>query len=144
MIKVTQLVLQMAKQLLSGHEGRRKKVYKCPAGKWTIAVGRNLEDTGLRESGIDFMLDNDVRDAYIDLRRMFSAFDDWLVERQAALIDMYVQLGYYRFRSFQNMIVALYDEDWDMVALEALDSKWARVDNPGRAMTIADLLRGTN
>lgn len=29
------------------HEGLKLKPYKCPANKWTIGVGRNLEDVGL-------------------------------------------------------------------------------------------------
>lgn len=29
------------------HEGVRLKPYKCSAGKWTIGVGHNYEDTGL-------------------------------------------------------------------------------------------------
>ena len=31
------------------HEGLRLEVYKCPAGKWTVGGGRNLEGKPLTE-----------------------------------------------------------------------------------------------
>lgn len=31
------------------HEGLRLKPYRCPAGKLTIGIGRNLEDKGITE-----------------------------------------------------------------------------------------------
>ena len=43
-------------------EGRTSKPYRDTVGKLTIGVGRNLEDVGLRESEIDFLLAQDVRD----------------------------------------------------------------------------------
>lgn len=38
------------------HEGVRLKPYKCSAGKWTIGVGHNYEDTGLPKWLIDELL----------------------------------------------------------------------------------------
>jgi lysozyme len=133
----------MAKELLTIHEGRRSKVYKCPAGKQTIGVGRNLEDNGLRDNEIELMLDNDVNDGEAGLRELFGTdvFYSWSRARAAALIDMYVQLGYYRFRSFGNMIAAIKGGLWATASYEALDSKWARKDNPNRAATIAGMIR---
>ena len=48
------------KDQLIKHEGLRKKVYTCPAGKLTIGVGRNLEDRGITEEEALLMLDNDI------------------------------------------------------------------------------------
>jgi lysozyme len=133
----------MAKVMLAGHEGKRKKVYRCPAGKLTIGVGRNLEDTGLRDCEIEFMLDNDVDEANGALQSLFGTdvVYSWTTEQRAALIDMHVQLGYYRFGSFKRMIQAIREDNWSAAAQEALDSKWAQIDVPERAVEIADLLR---
>ena len=38
------------------HEGIKLKPYKCPANKWTIGVGRNLEDVGLSPEEQDRIL----------------------------------------------------------------------------------------
>jgi len=136
---------EMATALLTRHEGRRKYVYTCPAGKLTIGVGRNLEDTGLRDTEIDFMLANDIDAAEMALQRLFGLHVVlfWTTHQQAALLDMYVQLGYYRFRSFKKMIAAISRGDWNLAAQEALDSKWARQDNPTRAAVIANMLKMT-
>jgi lysozyme len=42
------------------HEGVEQKAYLCSAGYITIGVGRNLEDRGLSDAEIEFLLDNDV------------------------------------------------------------------------------------
>jgi lysozyme len=134
---------EMAKVTLTGHMGKRKKVYRCPAGKLTIGVGRNLEDTGLRVIEIDFMLDNDVEEAEEALRCLFGTDVTyrWTTPRRAALIDMYVGLGCHRFGSFKRMIQAIREWNWDLVAIEVLDSKWAREDVPARAAKIAGMLK---
>ena len=41
-----QSLLQKVKEQLLRHEGLRFKPYRCPAGKLTIGIGRNLNDRG--------------------------------------------------------------------------------------------------
>ena len=54
---------ELAKAQLMVDEGVRKKPYKDTVGKWSIAVGRNLDDVGLYDNEIQLMLENDVQAA---------------------------------------------------------------------------------
>ena len=51
--------MKSIKEQLILHEGLELKPYKCTADKWTIGVGRNLEDKGLDEEEIQYLLHND-------------------------------------------------------------------------------------
>ena len=42
------------------HEGVEHKPYVDTVGKTTIGVGRNLDDVGLTDDEIDYLLDNDI------------------------------------------------------------------------------------
>lgn len=133
------------------HEGLRLEVYKCPAGYWTVGVGRNLEGKPLRkkeqeyifkrsglspdevievlkERGITkdealFLLREDIADAEKDLRHF-----DWFPQldpvRQKVVIDMWFNLGPTRFRQFKRMIAALAAGDYKKAAAEMVDSRW--------------------
>jgi lysozyme len=135
------------------HEGLRLEVYKCPAGYWTVGVGRNLEGKPLRpdeqeyifkrsglapdevievlkERGITkdealFLLGNDIEDAVADLRN-FDWFEDLDPVRKKVVIDMRYNLGPTRFRQFKRMIAALARGDYKAAAAEMVDSKWYR------------------
>jgi lysozyme len=135
------------------HEGLRLEVYKCPAGYWTIGVGRNLESKPLRkeeqeyifkrsglapdevievlkERGITkdealFLLANDIEDAVKDLSN-FDWFEDLDPVRKKVVIDMRYNLGPTRFRQFKRMIAALAAGDYKRAAAEMVDSKWYR------------------
>ncbi len=133
------------------HEGLRLEVYKCPAGYWTVGVGRNLEGKPLRpdeqeyvlggrglkpdeviellkERGITkdealFLLGNDIEDAVADLRN-FGWFEDLDPVRKKVVIDMRYNLGPTRFREFRRMIAALAAGDYKAAAAEMTNSKW--------------------
>ena len=135
------------------HEGLRLEVYKCPAGFWTVGVGRNLEGKPLRkeeqeyifkrsglapdevievlkERGITkdealFLLREDIADAEKDLQHF-----DWFPRldpvRRKVVLDMRYNLGPTRFRGFKKMIAALARGDYKAAAAEMVDSKWYR------------------
>ena len=133
------------------HEGLRLEVYKCPAGYWTIGVGRNLESKPLRkeeqeyifkrsgltpdevievlkERGITkdealFLLANDIEDAVKDLSN-FDWFEDLDPIRKKVVIDMWYNLGPTKFRQFKRMIAALARGDYKAAAAEMVDSAW--------------------
>lgn len=124
---------------LSIDEDRRKKLYKDSVGKWSIAVGRNLDDRGLRDDEIDLMLANDVAEAIGDCRRMFRNFDALVEARQEALVNMMFNMGYTKLAGFKKMIAAVLVGDWEGAARQMLDSKWAdqvgdRADRLAQAM----------
>ena len=133
------------------HEGLRLEVYKCPAGYWTVGVGRNLEGKPLRkeeqeyifkrsglapdevievlkERGITkdealFLLREDIADAEKDLQHF-----DWFPRldpvRRKVVLDMRYNLGPTRFRGFKKMIAALARGDYKAAAAEMVDSAW--------------------
>ena len=128
------------RDLITRHEGYRRTPYHCTAGILTIGIGRNLDDVGIDREEARYLLDRDIARATDDLAS-FGWFHVLDVIRQRALIDMRFQLGPTRFRGFGKMIAALARQDYATAAAEALDSKWARFDTPGRAQTIAAMLQ---
>ena len=134
------------------HEGVKLSPYKCPAGKWTIGVGRNLEDNGLyefekirilgtyeltRQEVIDilqvrgitqeealYMLDNDIKVIKAELEDDYKWFNILDEVRQKVIIDMRFNLGGPGFAGFKNMIQQLELENYQKVAEEMKNSKW--------------------
>jgi len=126
--------------LLIKHEGFKRHVYKCTAGKNTIGVGRNLDDVGLSDEEIMCLLSNDIRRCKNDLNRNFEWFPELNEVRQMALIDMCFNLGISRLKRFKNMIAALSMGDYGKAADEAKDSAW--YDQVGsRAVEVCAMIR---
>ncbi|MEJ2656239.1 MAG: glycoside hydrolase family protein [Desulfobacterales bacterium] len=111
------------KQLIE-HEGLEKKVYRCPAGKLSVGVGRNLEDKGITEEEALFLLRNDIAECEDDLRSIFTEYDALDEYRKRVLIDMRFNLGPSGFRQFKKMIAAVKKKDFRRAAEEMKDSKW--------------------
>jgi lysozyme len=148
-------------------EGLRLKLYRCPAGFWTIGVGRNLEGKGLTASeqralfGTDgcsneeviamlrtrgitkpeamYLLDNDIDECEADLRQHFPWFADLNEPRQNALINMRFNLGPKGFRGFRNTLGAVARRDYPAARRGMLLSKWA-TQVGARATRIADTM----
>ncbi len=107
-------------------EGTRNKPYKCPAGKLTIGVGRNIEDNGLREDEIQLMLKNDIKASYRELARDVQGFTNLDDVRQNVLVNMCFNMGWPTLKYFKKMFAAIQDEDYQEAARQMLDSKWAK------------------
>ena len=106
------------------HEGKENKPYRCTADKLTIGVGRNLEDKGLTDDEIMYLLENDIKEAEQDLEQ-FDWYSKLKWERKRAVIDMRINLGLRGLLSFKKMIAKIESEEWEEAAYEMLDSKWA-------------------
>lgn len=153
------------KALLVKHEGLRLKPYRCPAGKLTIGVGRNIEDKGFsseerRVLGLDngrkiedgitadealYLLDNDITEVWkalsVKLVGVFTSLDE---TRQHVLMDMAFNLGVAGLMKFRKMLAAVERRDFAVAAGEMLDSAWAKQvgNDPGeRAHTLAGMMR---
>jgi len=120
----------VAEQLIE-HEGLKLKPYRCPAGKLTIGVGRNLEERGITEEEALYLLNNDISVCIEDLKKIFVDTDadseefETLPETvQRVLLDMRFNLGATGFRSCKKMIQAIKEKDFAQAALEMQDSKW--------------------
>lgn len=127
-------------QDLRRDEGVKHKVYKDSLGILTIGVGRNLEDRGLTNPEIDYLLSNDINAFRVELNNAFP----WWVHMQEpwmrGLLNMCFNMGISRLRGFKKMLAALEGGNGEEAAVQALDSKWARQVG-ARAARIVELFR---
>lgn len=112
------------KELITKHEGKRLYAYKDSVGKLTIGVGHNLDDNGLSNAAVEFILDEDIKNAVSELVDIFEDFDTLPNGVQSVLIDMMFNMGYHRFIGFKKMISAIREHNYERAAKEAADSKW--------------------
>ena len=135
------------------HEGLRLEPYKCTADKWTIGVGRNLEDRGITQTElINFLKregitkDTAMRWLENDLRRIKHQLADYKWyrslsdNRRNVLVDMCFNLGLRGLLSFQRMIQAIKSQNFDIAAEEMLDSRWSEQVGK-RAERLAEMMR---
>jgi lysozyme len=111
---------------LEQDEEYRQFPYKCTAGRWTCAIGRNLTDKGIRYSEARFMLKNDIEECVTDLRKILPNFDDLPVKIQEVLVNMRFQLGPGGIRGFKQMLGAVRAWDFERMKKEMKDSAWYR------------------
>lgn len=111
--------------LLIRHEGLALFPYRCPAGKLTIGVGRNLEDTGISESEALALLDHDIARCSRAIRARWP----WVVDHPpvvgVVLVDMAFNLGIAGLAGFQRTLAALQARNYALAADEMLRSRWA-------------------
>ncbi|WP_375751592.1 glycoside hydrolase family protein [Vibrio sp. HN007] len=132
-------MLKIATQLLKKHEGLRLKPYHCTANKLTIGYGRNIEDNGISEAEAEVMLQHDINRTLEEAKTLpfFSSLNE---TRQAVIVDMMFNLGFNRFKKFERMLIALERNNYNMAAIEMLDSRWA-VQVGKRADELSQLMR---
>ena len=113
------------RQQIRMHEGVEHKVYEDTEGIKTVGVGRNLEDRGLSDDEVDYLLSNDIDICVKELGQTCDWDDDLDDIRKRVLIDMMFNLGMPRLKGFANMLKAIEAGAWKNAAVEMLDSKWA-------------------
>ena len=121
----------LMKQLLKQHEGSniingRHIVYKCPAKKWTLGYGRNVQERGVSEHEALFMLDEDLDECLVDLNKTFHDFFLFPESVQLALCDLRFCVGQHGFMKFKKMVQAVKDKNWSKVRDEIIDSDFYR------------------
>lgn len=130
---------RLAKQL-EADEGRRRRLYKDTASppKWSVGVGRNIEDRGLRDDEIDLMLSNDIDEAVSIARALVVNFDKLDDVRQEVVTNMAFNLGMTRLGGFKQFIGALLRFDFQRATTEMMDSKWyEQVGDRGKRLAYA-------
>tara|TARA_R100001369_G_scaffold23148_4_gene42480 strand:+ start:4185 stop:4601 length:417 start_codon:yes stop_codon:yes gene_type:complete len=130
-------------EMLRVHEGVETHAYKCTADKTTIGVGRNIDPSGglgLSSDEIDYLLSNDVKRVSAELIRAFSWFSELDEVRKDAMIDMCFNMGLPRLKLFKKSLEAMANEDYDIAAIEFLDSNWAKQVG-GRSIIVTDMIR---
>ena len=110
---------------LRRHEGVESKPYKDTVGKLTIGVGRNLDDVGLSDDEIDYLLHNDIITVQSELDVWWSGWRYLNETRQLVVADMMFNMGRPTLENFRMFKAALEVGDYRIAAAEMLDSKWA-------------------
>ncbi len=126
-------VKEMQKQVISEevciqrlclNEGLVNKPYRCPAGKLTIGIGRNLEDNPLTAEEKAFighncrtkpitneqafyLCRNDLKKVRADLDRELPWWRDLNPDRQFVIIDLCFNLGINKLLNFQKTLSSI-------------------------------------
>jgi lysozyme len=134
-------------------EGFRGEPYLDTVNKWTVGIGRNLDDKGLSVAELrslfsrqpmtrDFarlLLSNDVEEIEDDLRAALPWFDQLDEARQYVLVNMGM-MGVKRLMGFKLMLAAMQIGDWQEAARELMSSKYATQVGK-RAERLANVMR---
>lgn len=107
------------------HEGLKVKPYKDTAGKLTIGVGRNLDDTGITHLEAMTLLANDLERIREGLNNALPYFADLSEIRQRVLIDMAFNLGVRGLLGFRMTLLRIEQGRYAEAADHMLESKWA-------------------
>lgn len=131
-------IAQLERELTTD-EGKRSKVYKCTAGKNTIGVGRNLDDVGLSDEEISFLLRNDIARVCAELDGALPWWRQMSDARQRVLANMSFNLGLRGLLGFKNTLAAMKEGRYKDAAAGMQNSLWARqVGN--RAKRLAEMM----
>ncbi len=128
------------KTMLLRHEGLRLKVYRCSEGKWTIGVGRNVQDLGITLEEAMALLDHDIQRVLKEATESFPWFNSLNVARQDAILDMLFNLGMENFLEFHLFLDAIRVQNFPVAADEMLKSTWSKQVGV-RALELSDIIR---
>lgn len=137
-------------------EGKILHAYLCSEGHKTVGVGHKVlpedpEDALPVHGAYDDVTEDDqiTEERCFDLFRQdvvsaidgcIAIYDNWKTipqEAQHILINMCFQLGRSGLGEFRNMNAAVESGDWATVAIEMMDSRWAK-QTPNRAERLRD------
>src|SRR6056300_1848913 len=113
-------------ETLKRHEGVKNTLYKCTSDKWTIGVGRNLEDVGLSEEEIDMLLLNDIKRTKELMDDYIPWYNDLDEVRQEALINFVFNVGIGTAMKFKNAMTSLEEGVYTAAAAHMMNSNWAK------------------
>ena len=134
-------LMDRIKEQLVRHEGLRLKPYRCTAGKLTIGIGRNLDDSGISQSEAYIMLINDIMNCEKQLQAKIPDIYNGLDEvRKSVLLNMCFNLGVSGLLGFKNTLAFVKAGDWERAANNMLVSRWAKQVGR-RAIELSELMR---
>lgn len=107
-------------------EGRRQRLYRCPSGKLTIGIGRNIEDVGLRPGEDLLLLKGDIEAVCDGLDRHLPWWRELGEPRQRVLIDLAFNMGIGALLQFRRTLEAIQRGDWAAAAIGLRSSLYAR------------------
>jgi len=107
-------------------EGKKNFPYKDTVGKLTIGVGRNLDDRGLSDDEITYLLGNDIKLVERELDIAMPWWRGMCDARQNVIASMAFNLGVPGLKTFKNTLQAMRDGRYADAADGMLQSKWAQ------------------
>lgn len=131
------------RDLIKRQEGLKLQKYLCPAQRWTVGWGHNLEarnetipDDGITLEEAERYLTVDIQAAKTGCKALITSFDDLDPVRQAALISMCFQLGAAGLAKFVKTIRFINLGKFEEAAAEMRNSLWY-TQTPNRAEELA-------
>ncbi|MEC8325875.1 MAG: glycoside hydrolase family protein [Pseudomonadota bacterium] len=116
--------MERLKQQIMQHEGLEQTAYQCSAGKTSIGYGRNLDDKGISQQEAEYLLENDLI-YFTDAIERVVNLQYCNEPRKSVLINMAFNMGLNDFLDFKKTIAFVEVGDFEMAAVEMLDSLWA-------------------
>ena len=149
-------MLDMAEMItrLKMHEGCSLKPYKCPAGKLTIGIGRNVEGNpftteeliavgdwkhGITRETAHMLCRNDINRCIRECKKNIPFFNKLDKERKYALIDLCFNMGIRTLLTFKKTLANIGYGNYKTAAEQLLQSKYAKQVGK-RAVRIAKLI----
>ena len=126
-------------KLLIKHEGYQNKAYEDTVGTVSIGVGRNLDDVGLSDDEIMYLLHNDIVRCDLELIACFPWYSDLSRVRQEVMLMLCFNLGLTRLRKFVKALGWMEKQEYALAAEEFLLSKWANQVG-SRAIELTEML----
>lgn len=125
---------------LQRDEGCRLSLYRDPAGKLTIGCGHNLDDLGITEAAMRFILEEDIAEANKQLTASLPWVDLLDPPRHDAFTNLCFNMGIGSLLQFHKMLDAAKGRDWITAAQELIDSDYGRGVTRFRAARLAKQL----
>jgi lysozyme len=110
---------------LTTDEDKRHKPYRDTVGKLTIGVGRNLDDRGLSDDEIAYLLANDIKIVEKELDREIPWWRGLNDARQNVLANMAFNMGVPSLLAFKNTLLSMRNGSYNQAADGMMSSKWA-------------------
>lgn len=118
------------------------KAYPDSEGVWTAGYGRNLQSMTIMPYVAEEWLVEDIYTAIVAAKK----FPEWASldtdARQNAFVEMIYNMGPHRVAGFVDTLAAIRAKDWEAVARDAYDSRWAHQlgDGPGGKLDRPEIL----
>lgn len=125
--------------LLFQQEGYRQRVYLDSLGVQSIGIGRNLRDVGVSRLEAEYLADNDIAQATLELTRNLNFFTRLDPVRQDVLVNLWFNMSS-RLLGFKKMLSAMSIGDWTSAGDELVNSA-ADHQEPARIEALSNIIK---
>lgn len=125
--------------LLTAEEGHSDSIYPDSKGIPTGGRGHAFYIGSKLPTEIwDLIFEHDINEAWGGFYTL--GLTNLSRRRKWVCVAMIFQLGLKGFKGFRKTIEFLKQENYEYAAKEMLNSKWARVDSPARALRMSEIM----